>query len=92
MKCQEDTAVFVPGEKKSKRKKSAGKNTKNDGGRNKSNVSPGESTGAVIGVELRQTISIQLPGKASHTSLEISGALTSNCPPARYEKPKKRSH
>ena len=84
--------MFVPGAKKAKRRESAGKNTKNDGGRIKSNVSPGESTGAVIGVELRKTISIQLPGKASHTSLEISGALTSNCPPTRYEKPKKRSH
>ena len=76
MKCQADRAMIVPGAKKSKRKKSAGKNTKNDGGRIKSNVSPGESTSAVIGVELRQTISTQLPGKASHTSLEISGALT----------------
>ena len=84
--------MFVPGAKKAKRRESAGKNTKNDGGRIKSNVSPGESTGAVIGVELRKTISIQLPGKASSTSLEISGASTSNCPPARYEKPKKRSH
>ena len=34
--------MIVPGAKKSKRKKSAGKNTKNDGGRIKSNVSPGE--------------------------------------------------
>ena len=84
--------MFVPGAKKSKRKNSAGKNTKNDGRRNKSNVSTGESTGAVIGIELRQTISTQLPGKASHTSLENSGALTFNCPPTRYEKPKKRSH
>ena len=72
MKCQADTAILVPGEKKSKRKKSTGRNTKNDGGRNKSNVSTGESTGAVIGIESRQTISIQLPGKA----LEISGPLT----------------
>ena len=64
--------MFVPGAKKSKRKNSAGKNTKNDGRRNKSNVSTGESTGAVIGIESRQTISIQLPGKA----LEISGPLT----------------
>ena len=84
--------MFVPGAKKAKRKESAGKNTKNDGGRIKSNVSPGESTGAVIGVELRKTISIQLPRKASYTSLEISRALSLKCPPTRYEKPNKRSH